>query len=332
MSMRIDIDELILRACRGEASEGELRRLEEWRRSSPENERRFREVSRIVDLAAELEEPLDTTPVSAETVVARAEERRSSTSAARAASSRWSRRRILAGVAAVAAVLVLAFGLDLWWDGTGLLSGPETRVVLETGSEDGRSTQLANGILVYLGPASSLEALETADGPTYRLQGRGFFGVPEQEDGRVVVETAAGRLTVLGTRFGVRSERDDLDLVVVEGRVRVDAPDRDFQLGPAGLGSVRDGRVENVSQADDPLDHLDWMDRAMVFQSTPLRDVAREIERRYGVQIEIRAPGVQDRTVTTAFDGQPFDEVMNIVCRVTDVTCSVTQDAAVIER
>lgn len=332
MSMPNDIDELILRARRGEASEEELRRLDQWRRSSPDNERRFREVSRIVDLAAELEEPVDTTPVSAETVVARAEERRSSTSSASGSPRRWSRRRILAGVAAVAAVLVLAFGLDLWWDGTGLLTGPETRVVLETGPEEGRSTQLPNGILVYLGPASNLAAVETAEGPTYRLEGHGFFGVPEQDDDRVVVETAAGRLTVLGTRFGVRSEQEELDLVVVEGRVQVDAPDRAFELGPAGLGSVRDGRVESVAQVEDPLDHLAWMDRAMVFQSTPLREVAREIERRYGARIEIRASDVQDRTVTTAFDGQPFDEVMDIVCRVTDVTCSVTQDAAVIER
>src|SRR5690606_14277533 len=77
---------------------------------------------------------------------------------------------------------------------------------------------------------------------------------------------------------------------------------------------------------DDPYQYLAWMGPAMVFQSTPLNRVAQEIESRFGVDVEIAEPLLGERTVTTAFQGETLDEVIEIICSITQVACTRTGD------
>lgn len=332
--MHIDddpIEELIVRAARGEATSNELETLEQWRRRSPHNERRHRELTSLLGAVLQLRTSAETTPPSARAIIQEAERRETAAPLDVGRRTRKRTRVWMGGAAAAAACLAIGWALQHWAPRIRAHAGAATPLVYETGSGQARTFQLGDGTLVHLAGSSRLEARFDQPDTELRLDGRAFFGVPRQNGRRVVVEADAGRITVLGTRFEVRSGGDDLELLVVDGRVSVGPPENAVEIGPGIRGVVRGNVISAVEQVEDPLDELAWMGRAMVFQSTPLDRVVAEIERRYEIEIDILAPEVSNRTLTTAFDGESAEEVMDIVCRVVQVECVWRQERVVIE-
>lgn len=321
------IEELIIRGARGEVSEEEERRLNAWRSESRRNEQRYRDVVLLVQLTGELEEAIDTTPVSAHAVVGEARARAQEDKVTAFPSPIWRRRSAMltgGAVAAAVAAFLLAGIPDRIWDRifTTVAEAPET-TDFRTGPDSRRSIQLSDGILVHLGPSSRLNVSNAEPDPRIRLEGRAFFGVERQTDRRVVVETAGGNVTVVGTRFEVYSTQGNLELLVVDGRVGVSAGAAEVEVGSGEKSMVTQGVIEPPVEVEDPLAHLEWMGQAMVFQGTPIDKVAREIGLRYGVDVEVTDPALTERTLTAVFDGQPLEEVVRIVCGAVQARCDV---------
>jgi ferric-dicitrate binding protein FerR (iron transport regulator) len=75
---------------------------------------------------------------------------------------------------------------------------------------------------------------------------------------------------------------------------------------------------------------LSWVGRFLVFQDTPLPDVLREVERQYGVQVELGDSTLAMQTVTGWYADKSFEDVMRIVCSVLARQCSIDSTHAVI--
>jgi len=60
-----------------------------------------------------------------------------------------------------------------------------------------------------------------------------------------------------------------------------------------------------------------------LFQATPLDQVAREIEGRFGVSVEIADAFLEEIQVTVTFTERPLDEVIVVLCEVVGAACSV---------
>jgi ferric-dicitrate binding protein FerR (iron transport regulator) len=61
----------------------------------------------------------------------------------------------------------------------------------------------------------------------------------------------------------------------------------------------------------------------MAFQATPLREVAKSIERAYGVRVTIADSAVAGQTVTTWFSDAPLEEVVRVTCAIVAAECAV---------
>jgi ferric-dicitrate binding protein FerR (iron transport regulator) len=161
------------------------------------------------------------------------------------------------------------------------------------------------------------------------LQGKAFFAVAP---GSVpfVVRTHAGEARVHGTRFEASTERDRLDVVVVEGTVAL--------IGPGGTQDVRQGQVGSldgegaptVKTVDDVWALLDWPDPLLAFQKTPLGGIAAQLTARFGVPVVIGDSSVVDRRVTGSFGDESLDDVVSAVCAVTAIRCEHRGGAVVI--
>jgi ferric-dicitrate binding protein FerR (iron transport regulator) len=66
-------------------------------------------------------------------------------------------------------------------------------------------------------------------------------------------------------------------------------------------------------------------------QSTPISDVARELERRFGVQVRVADAAVATRTVTAWFTNENLEQVLLIVCRAADARCLIRDRTVSIE-
>lgn len=73
------------------------------------------------------------------------------------------------------------------------------------------------------------------------------------------------------------------------------------------------------------------MGQFLVFQSTPLEQVARELEQHYDIRVRVVDEGVAQRTVTAWFTDESVEDVLMMICRVADVHCSLSDGLATIE-
>ena len=81
-------------------------------------------------------------------------------------------------------------------------------------------------------------------------------------------------------------------------------------------------KIENIK----PL--LPWLERFLVFQSTPLREVANELEREYGRRVEVADGELAELTVTGWFADKDFEEVVAVVCGVVRADCIIDDSVA----
>ena len=167
------------------------------------------------------------------------------------------------------------------------------------------------------------------------LDGQAYFEV-EHDSGRpFVVYNNGVKVKVLGTEFDVRGwqEDDKIKVVVRSGKVAVDCqtnlnlqltqyPDREQTILTKGMMAEVEmedvGSIKTISSVD-IRQHLVWMSGGLYFKNTPFRQVIKDIERRFNVDIEVKVNDrnseneLMDMTFTSTFYDAGLDEVLKVL-------------------
>jgi transmembrane sensor len=317
-----EIDELISRSLEGRINEAGSARLQAWREHSPGNEAHYREATRLVRrVAAALTLSDVPPPPPVRSLIARA----------RRARPRWAPRselgRISSGAmaaagAGLAAAAVVALAL---WTGPASPEFSFGKGEFVTGGAETATVVLGDATIVRLGPNSRLRIPGNQGSREVELEGQAFFAVAELPGYPFRVRTEAGEARVLGTRFELRTSDRDLRLVVLEGKVALASATEELEVEAGEISFITEGRTSSAIRVDDARTLVPWLERFLVFQATPLREVARELESQYGRRVEISDVVLEDLTVTGWYADKSFEEVVAIVCGVLRADCSISE-------
>lgn len=318
------MDQLIIQVLQGTASASERERLRSWRESSPANEQWYQEVSATWNATASHPEHAETNRPLAHDIVSAAE-------TGRTRRHQGNRTRPFRQAAAVAAALIL--GLFI---GESRPAAPIGASALEaaefvTGTAELATARLSDGTVVRLAPSTRLRVGGGDGQREVWLDGKAYFAVARDDSAPFTVRTRAGDALVLGTRFEVDVTSDDLRVLVVEGSVEVGSEVHRVKVEAGSRSRTVRGLSPEVSQAEDVLKHLDWMGQFMAFENTPLRQVAREIQDRYGIRVEIPDSALARRTVTAWFGDDEPEAILKVICRIANAHCSIRDHVASIE-
>jgi ferric-dicitrate binding protein FerR (iron transport regulator) len=225
------------------------------------------------------------------------------------------------GLMAAAAVLLVAVAVrmravDSAPAGATALTSPEMR----TGIGEQRTIDLADGTQVMLGATSTLR-MGAGFGESTRevfLEGQAFLRVRHDSTRPFVVNAGGTRATDLGTAFEVRAyPNEGVRVAVTEGMVEVRRdtgmldsavlqPGDVAELPESGATVVR--RQQNVERL------LGWTRGELVFEDTPLSEVARDLERWYDVQVRIDDTAVGALHLSTQFRiGESLDVILEVI-------------------
>jgi transmembrane sensor len=193
------------------------------------------------------------------------------------------------------------------------------------------TARLDDGSVVRLAPSSRLRVSSGTQDRENWLDGHAFFAVAADKSRPFRVRTRAGIVEVLGTRFDLKVEGTELQLVVTEGRVALNAANERHLVVAGETGRVSADGVVTVSRTVDAPELLHWTRNFLVFQDTPLHQVARELEARYGVRVLVPDSALGERTVTAWFTQQNLDQVLQAVCRAVQAHCRQANGMASIE-
>jgi transmembrane sensor len=219
-------------------------------------------------------------------------------------------------VATAAVALVVAVGV-LSRETPGDAWGPAEVL---TGAAEMATVQLRDGSVVRLAPASRLRVIDNADRRAVTLDGRAFFAVAPMPNRPFVVTTRLGEAKVLGTRFELATGDGELRLLVVEGRVALSARNS-VEVRGGEASAVREGLVLPPTRVADAERMEGWVGRFLVFQATPMRDVAREVEAMYHVRLVAADSAMAQRTITATFIDRPVEQVVAVICSVVNARC-----------
>jgi ferric-dicitrate binding protein FerR (iron transport regulator) len=305
----IDYFQLMSKYLSGNAGDAEVRRLEEWVLSSPENEAQFNAFRRAWVLSGvEEENPeidierewLDLSgqlfPEEGKIVSMPDKPRR--------------RAGWWIGVAATAAVVVLA-GLWLW---RGTAEAPYLEVATQHQVEESR---LPDGTRVSLNQYSSLRYI--GDGTQSRRQveltGDAFFEVERDTARPFVIGAGEVQIEVLGTSFYVdaRAGRPQVEVIVRSGSVAVTAAGESIALSPDERAVYDRSTGDLRKEANENENYLAWKTSVLTFDSAPLERVVFDLNRTFHANISIASPEIAACEVTATYDRQPLEAIIRIL-------------------
>lgn len=223
-------------------------------------------------------------------------------------------RRIAATVAGVAVILCIALGGMRYM----VYLDEQNVTYLEAHTRHGETKQLTlpDGTHLQLNSCSYVRYPNRFGDKVRKveLEGEGFFKVARNEKQPFVVGTSRLDVRVLGTRFNVKSYKEDelVSVSVESGKVQVDLPEAMMRL------QAREQVIINTvsgeySKKKEEREVAVWRKGALCFQSTPIHDVAKELERMYGCRINF-SPGV-DMTLQVSGEhgNNSLDDVLGAI-------------------
>jgi ferric-dicitrate binding protein FerR (iron transport regulator) len=307
-----DIDwELMFRYCGNECTPEERERFEQWLAANARNREFFDAV--VLGAGRVLDAPSPTPPT---------------TPALRIPFDAPSQRRVAlrampwrAGL--TAAVIVAAIVLA---KRTGLVDripfgrhGALSERTITTHRGERAQIKLADGSRIMLASESTVRYPADLSGPTREvtLSGEAMFAIAHDAARPFIVRADDAMVKDVGTTFDVRAYPGEthVRVVVVEGSVDLSgaeaaSPTQRLRRGELGR---RDARGAIEIREVDPARYIAWTDGRLLFDETPMREVAAQLARWYGTPVVIADSALSTRDFTGSFNGDALPEVLTVI-------------------
>ncbi|MGI4741339.1 MAG: FecR family protein [Janthinobacterium lividum] len=231
--------------------------------------------------------------------------------------------------AAAAAFLVTVAGGGWLWRNkhpqieTASVSLPAPSSRYATAYGETSTIRLPDGSEVKLNSHSSLRyANSSLEGKVREvwLDGEGYFSIQHLPDNRpFVVHTTAGlNVEVLGTKFTVFRRHAQARVVLLSGKVRVAFADTSKRkpviLKPGELLEISDAQPQKVVHKAVDVDlYTSWKDGKLVFDETPIAEVATRLSDTYGVKVVVATLALNQRTVSGTFPAGELNTVLQVL-------------------
>ncbi|MCC8171561.1 MAG: FecR domain-containing protein [Parabacteroides sp.] len=225
----------------------------------------------------------------------------------------WLRRTVYAA-AGIAAIFCLTFGGMHYFRRMDEQNLTYTTAATSYGEK--KQVTLPDGSRVVLNSCTSLRypILFSGKERKVELNGEAYFRVARNEAKPFMVTTRNFDVRVLGTHFDVKSyPQDEIVSVNVEsGKVQVDLPEAMMRLTAQEQVLINTLSGEYAKKKEER-EVAVWIKGGLRFSSTPIRDVARELERVYNCRIFF-APGHEfTNLISGEHDNKDLESVLQSI-------------------
>ncbi|MBT1687778.1 FecR family protein [Dawidia soli] len=145
------------------------------------------------------------------------------------------------------------------------------------------------------------------------IDGEAFFAVRHTELHAKFVVHAANELNVevLGTKFNVRSRSERSEVMLTEGKVRLEvesSTEAPVYLHPGELATVVGNAVSTHSVEERR--YTSWLHQTLVFDRTPLAEVAMLLRDTYGLDVTFAGDDLAARELSGEISSATVDDVL----------------------
>ncbi len=204
-------------------------------------------------------------------------------------------------------------------------------------AEDPQTITLTDGSVVTLNRNSHLSHRDDfgKETRTLLLQGEAYFDVAADKNKPFIINTTAGKVTVLGTSFNVEESKTigQTLVTVAEGVVKFGLEYSSkaviLKAGEQGRLDHEKGLLKIVPNTNVNFDA--WKTRKIVFVESDLNEVVAVLNKVYDAHIVIGNIS-QACTVTVTFNRQSLEEVLTVLSATLDLELDKSDTAIIITR
>lgn len=195
----------------------------------------------------------------------------------------------------------------------------EHRIIFtEVSATHGEKKQLTlpDGSTVFLNSCSKLRYPShfSTEKREVILNGEAYFDVIKDTTKPFIVSTNHFDVYVLGTVFNIKSYPNDkfINVNVERGKIKIDMTDAVIELNAKELITINTLSGDFIKQKDQNKTAT-WRKGWLRFDSTPIQDVARELERTYNCKITFQEGDVFNNFISGEHDNQSLDAVLKSI-------------------
>lgn len=216
---------------------------------------------------------------------------------------------------AAAALLIVVGGGVLWQRAHRADLGSK---IFATSVGERRQFQLTDGTRVVLGPTSRLVVEDGSDNRSVALEGEAYFSVVHDASHPFKVRVGSMSVEDVGTAFAIQTDDSGGVRVAVDsGAVALGpqeaAPESKEVLNARDRASVNPNGLVVVERSAVVDDDLAWVQGRLVFRDAPLIQVGAELYRWYGVRLRVADSTLGNLHLTASFSGESVDRVLNVI-------------------
>ena len=315
---------LIIQQLKGEISDADQEKLLQWENADPENKsfKRSIEESWRLSNQGQKEIEVDTAGdfLKLKQRIDAAKNQTSTKTKTATVKPLKNNRRIFLLVAASLAILVGAF-LFLTNQND---SSPQ--MVLSTKAGETKVATLPDGSKIWLNENSRVafeEAFEK-DERRIMLNGEAYFDVQSNPNKPFVVELENAQVTVLGTSFNVKEDKNIIAVQVDEGKVRLsDKTVQEKVLLLAGeYGTYNSGTNSAQKVQDFKKNRIAWKSKSLIFEDLPLGAVIADIESYFGEKVIVEDDSMLTCSYAGYFPKAEIEKVLSTIASTFEMNLS----------
>jgi len=153
------------------------------------------------------------------------------------------------------------------------------------------------------------------------LIGQAFFSVQKNPEVPFIVKADNVQVKVLGTEFDVNAYPDmtKVGVVLARGKISLTTQNQEHASSKSVILHPGERAVVGRQQGDIQLSegniekYIAWHKGRLVFDETPMKEVARQLQLWYGVKVVIQDPEILKYHFSTTFENESLSQVLELL-------------------
>ena len=316
-------DDLLVKHLLGEASPEEEKAVNEWMNENATHREYYNQFKKIWDQSKAIaaESTVDVNKAWQRFQNRFATQHESPKSLKR---NRFSWMRIAASVILVVGLGVITYFL--------VNQTPETKEMIAQSGQNILVDTLPDGSVITLNKKSTVTYPSKFKGNkrAIALKGEAFFNVTPDKNKPFVISVNDVEVTVVGTSFNIKSENGNTEVVVETGIVQVTKSGKTVELiaGEKIIMPASDSATTKEAVSDKLYNY--YRTKEFVCDDTPLWKLVQVLNEAYDANIVIGRKELNDKKLTTTFNNESLDQVLEVIHLTFDITVIRKEDGQII--
>lgn len=226
---------------------------------------------------------------------------------------------LLWNVAKYAAIFILLISIGT---ATYYLTGKETNpniITVASGIGEIKSVKLPDGSVAWLNAQSQMSYPEKfTNKREVEISGEVYFEVEHDEKNKFTVHSKYVNIEVYGTKFMVStySDNPNVSTCLFEGSIAMEVPTikKTMELRPGNLVTLEKSTMI-ISKEENGAEGLNkWISGGISFYNEPLSEIAKKLQRKFGVEVAVEGSKIQSMKLTADFEEENLDQILTYMC------------------